>query len=241
MKKVVLAGAFAISLTLLLGSAQQAEAMTVIFDSGPPATAGTFTLSPGFPLPFFLAEDFIPDASASVTDFHFFIKTTSSSFLPIGTTFSYEIRDNSAGQPGNIIIGQGTATVVGRDPLPALCSDCFEVWTDFDNPVPVTQGQTFWIVFQVFTGGFYIVDSVPVGNQLHITTDKVNYTPIFFFGGIPVNFPIEITALFPGVGGELLTIDTTALLLAGMQTNLAWIVPVALSAVGIGVLLVRRK
>jgi len=237
MKKVVFAGAFAISLSLLLGSAQQAEAMTVIFDSGPPATAGTLSviISDAF-----LAEDFIPDASASVTDFHFFIIPVSPSFLPIGSTFSYEIRDDSAGQPGNII-GQGTATVVGSDPFPALCSTCFEVWTDFDNPVPVTQGQTFWIVFQVFTGGFYIVDSVLVGNQLHITTDKVNYTPIFFFGDIPVNFPIQITALFPGVGGELLSIDTTALLVAGLQTNLAWIIPVAVSTVGISAFLLRKK
>ena len=43
------------------------------------------------------------------------------------------------------------------------------------------------------------------------------------------------------IGGELLPIDTTALLLAGFQTNLAWIIPVALSAVGIGVILVRKK
>ena len=44
-----------------------------------------------------------------------------------------------------------------------------------------------------------------------------------------------------GIGGKLLSLDTTALLLAGVQTNLAWIVPVALSAVGIGVILVRKK
>jgi len=31
------------------------------------------------------------------------------------------------------------------------------------------------------------------------------------------------------------------LLLAGVQTNLAWIVPLTLSAVGIGVILVRKK
>jgi len=43
------------------------------------------------------------------------------------------------------------------------------------------------------------------------------------------------------IGGELLPIDTTALLLAGMQTNLAWIVPIALSVVGIGVILVKKK
>jgi len=44
-----------------------------------------------------------------------------------------------------------------------------------------------------------------------------------------------------GVGGELISIDTTALLLAGVQTNLAWMIPIAASAVGIGLVLVKRK
>ncbi len=44
-----------------------------------------------------------------------------------------------------------------------------------------------------------------------------------------------------GIGGTILPIDTTALLLAGVQTNLAWMIPVALSAVGIGIVLVRKK
>jgi len=50
---------------------------------------------------------------------------------------------------------------------------------------------------------------------------------------------IDIT-MRDGVGGEYFTLDTTALLLAGLQTNLAWIIPV-LSAAGIGIFLVRRK
>ncbi len=40
---------------------------------------------------------------------------------------------------------------------------------------------------------------------------------------------------------DLILIDTTALLLASVQTNLAWIVPFALSVAGIGIFLVRRK
>jgi len=43
------------------------------------------------------------------------------------------------------------------------------------------------------------------------------------------------------IGGEMIPIETTALLLAGVQTNLAWIVPFALSAAGISIFLVRRK
>ncbi len=42
------------------------------------------------------------------------------------------------------------------------------------------------------------------------------------------------------VGVDFIQPDTTELLLAGMQTNLAWIIPVSLSAVGIGVFVARR-
>ena len=42
------------------------------------------------------------------------------------------------------------------------------------------------------------------------------------------------------VGGEYFTLDTTALLVAGVQTNLAWIIPV-LSAAVIGAVVLRKK
>ena len=42
------------------------------------------------------------------------------------------------------------------------------------------------------------------------------------------------------VGGELLPIDTTALLLAGTQMNAAWMIPVIVSAIGIGIVLARK-
>ncbi len=42
------------------------------------------------------------------------------------------------------------------------------------------------------------------------------------------------------IGGEYFTLDTNALLLAGMQTNLAWIILV-LAAAGIGAVVLRKK
>jgi hypothetical protein len=44
----------------------------------------------------------------------------------------------------------------------------------------------------------------------------------------------------PVVGGELLPLNTTALLLAGAQT-FSWMIPVVLSALGIGLFVVSRK
>jgi len=42
------------------------------------------------------------------------------------------------------------------------------------------------------------------------------------------------------VGGELLPIDSTALILAGAQT-FSWMIPVVLSVLGIGLFVVSRK
>jgi len=43
------------------------------------------------------------------------------------------------------------------------------------------------------------------------------------------------------VGGEFLQLDTTSLLVAGVQMNAAWLIPVLVSAVGIGLFVVSRK
>jgi len=42
------------------------------------------------------------------------------------------------------------------------------------------------------------------------------------------------------VGGELIPLDTTSLLLAGTQMNAAWMIPVIVSAIGIGIVIARK-
>ena len=43
------------------------------------------------------------------------------------------------------------------------------------------------------------------------------------------------------IGGEIIPIESTSLLLAGVQTSAAWLIPVVLTAAGVGFVLVRRK
>ena len=43
------------------------------------------------------------------------------------------------------------------------------------------------------------------------------------------------------IGGEILSIDSASLLLAGLQTNVSWVIPVLLSVAGIGLVIVKRK
>ncbi len=78
--------------------------------------------------------------------------------------------------------------------------------------------------------------SIPLvlGSSQEISGDiEVAYIP--FSPGVT----LQLSGL--SVGGEYITLDTTALLASGVQTNLSWIVPIALSVVGIGVILVRKK
>ncbi len=55
-----------------------------------------------------------------------------------------------------------------------------------------------------------------------------------------VRFTVNGNAVGGAVGGEYFTLDTTALLLAGAQT-FSWMIPVVLSAIGIGLFVVSRK
>jgi len=42
------------------------------------------------------------------------------------------------------------------------------------------------------------------------------------------------------VGGEFIVIDSTALLVTGAQMNAAWMIPVIVSAIGIGIVIARK-
>jgi hypothetical protein len=56
----------------------------------------------------------------------------------------------------------------------------------------------------------------------------------------PTSLLCELTIVTPVVGGTIIPIETTSLLLAGAQST-TWLIPVALSIIGIGVFVVSRK
>ncbi len=61
-----------------------------------------------------------------------------------------------------------------------------------------------------------------------------------FVGDFIGNDIIRIASICVDVGGEFLQLDTTSLLVAGAQ-SFSWMIPVVLSAVGIGIFFVSRK
>ncbi len=52
---------------------------------------------------------------------------------------------------------------------------------------------------------------------------------------------VEAIKSFPTVGGTLIPIDTTALLLASSQMTASWMIPVIIAGIGIGIVLVRKS
>jgi len=102
-----------------------------------------------------------------------------------------------------------------------------DIVVDFDN------GQTGFAVTSV------------TGNNLGNDHFAINTAVIFFntgpfiLSGNSFNWfftPAQTTA----VGGEFIPLDTTMVLVAGTQTAAAWMIPVIVSAIGIGIVIARK-
>ena len=60
-------------------------------------------------------------------------------------------------------------------------------------------------------------------------------------GAVWILFMNKIQSPVKPVGGEIIPIESTSLILAGTQLTASWLIPVIVSAVGIGLVFVRRK
>ncbi len=139
------------------------------------------------------------------------------------------------------IDGVGTATVTGD----------FGVFTNDPNNV---------VGFQSYSGNTPSADYYHIRNIQNNGYDlTTNFGPVFDntpsnpnVNSIPTdlgNFFIPTSALSDGsfesqlkvlVGGDLLSIDNTALILAGAQ-SFSWMIPVLVAGIGIGLFVVSRK
>ena len=86
---------------------------------------------------------------------------------------------------------------------------------DFDS-LTITNDSDFSIIIEID------------GEQITIEPDKT-----FQLHDLPDNSQV--------IGGKLIPLDTTALLLAGAQSSLAWILPLVLGGVGLAVFMLRRS
>ena len=103
----------------------------------------------------------------------------------------------------------------------------------------ILNGPDFWIFFDPI---------LPAGTILTLEKNfnfvgpdgQLNLDPIDVFSGQLeiIQFPTAIVSL--PIGGEIIPIDSTALLLAGAQMNAAWMIPAIVSAIGIGIVIARK-
>jgi len=91
-----------------------------------------------------------------------------------------------------------------------------ELWIDFDPPLNQTQTTPQLTIFK------YMQCDNPSGCD-----------------------PLVVVEQFPtikrSVGGTLIEIDTTALLLAGVQSISMWMIPVVVAGIAIGVFVIKRR
>jgi len=152
-----------------------------------------------------------------------------------------------AGEPGI-----GAVTVQLRDGVTNVLLQITN--TDGNGFYQFTNlGAGSYQLFFILKAGFAGFSSQEVGFNINIDSNPApnGRTPVFALAANEVNNSVD-AGMFQvngdekgiGVGGEYFTLDTTALLVAGLQTNLAWIVSLMVLAIGIGVVgtvLVRRK
>ena len=229
-KEVILPILFAITISLGFSYHDAAAAIVLYSD---PLAGGLIGLSWSVNI---VADDFVLTSDETVTDIHFFI----SSSVPWDENVIYTIYADNAGEPG-LIIDSGTLVnvVTQLDDLGVGANFSFIVDGDLPAPLDLVAG-TYWLSLETPSPhpSTIILDNTPVGAEALFSTD----------GGVTWNIasagsgvPFDITGLDVLVGGHLISIDTTALLVAGAYTMTPWLILGILSAVGIGLAVFTLK
>jgi len=184
-----------------------------------------------------VADDFILESDSSITDVHFSIRQDSS-FTSLIEDFTVIIYTDKNGLPDKEEATRTSVNVI-RESLPSNPSD-FRYWFDLNAPILLDGGVTYWIEIREEAPGQHgwLKTFFGFGNQLALKNSSVDW----FTQIEGVNFVLSGDKLVGDevVGGELLSIDSAALLLAGAQ-SFSWMIPVILSGIGIGLFFVSRK
>lgn len=138
------------------------------------------------------------------------------------------------GTPGSGILLGSSSTSVNPVPFGDGTIPVALTRFEFASPhIPLTPGQPHFI--QITSSGIAdawmanCLDDYPNG-ELYVDNNIVPGCDFIF-----ITYFLD-----HAVGGESLSVDSTALILAGAQT-FSWIIPVVLSGIGIGLFIVSRK
>jgi len=202
------------------------DADDVIFDNGgvPNVVGGNLVIAS----PITIAEDFILNEDVLITDFHFVLDTFFGDTGDFTRNIEYFIFSDDGGQPGNILTSGNLVDLEFKQ-----INDRFATVMYFlEEPFEAESGLTFWFGLSSEAGSFYAWSQTDAGEGSGACSSSlVPPTGGWGCGSVLHNWFL-LTGHSPEiVGGELLPIDSTALLLAGAQTNAVWIMA-ALTVIG---------
>ena len=214
----------------------QTDEDNVIFDGGRAAFESALVFQSPLAI---IADDFVLNEEVFLTDVHFDVNQ----MVPDLLEFDFFIYDNDNGNPGSLIV-QGSAVNVHRESFDpdAFGGESFRYWFDLDPPVLLQADTIFWLrIDQTNVGPFealWYISNSPFGNKLSFSSDGGQ---TWMKQGVDTSLNFVLTGPPPSVvGGELLPIDSTALLVAGVQANALWLIPVIVAAIGIGIVIARK-
>jgi len=187
----------------------------------------------------FVADDFVLVGDFVVTDAHFTVLVLRPPPI-ILEPLAYFILADDGGSPGNVI-SSGLAQNIQ---LMELEPSRFEVWFDFEEGVPLDGGVTYWFALTFMPDTFDIEDPQPIWERSDVITGTASWRafslPPTVWAPNEIDMWFQLTADTIVVGGEFIGVDTTTLLLAGTYSTAAWIIPVIVSAIGIGIVIARK-
>ena len=179
-------------------------------------------------------QEFVPTQSSIVSIDIELVSLALASANPITVNLK------NGGGPTGAIIGT-TTTHTGLPPAGGGFGSVAVAHFDFASPITLTPGNLYTIELVVNDGSSEFSwaandgDPYPLGASWAVTgLGQIVGPGSFSDFTLKTYFPSQL------VGGEYFTLDKAVLLVAGLQTNLAWIIPV-LSAAGIGAFILRKK
>jgi len=205
-------------------------AHNIVFDNGgaPDASSG-FTLVDSQ----LMAEDFIINTDTFVTDFH---------FVSIGdpTNIVFTIYADAGGLPGAVLASGNPQNLVTSQIGTMFL---WEVWFDLEDPFLAQAGVQYWF-------GLHSTNpsGATDGAWLFSNSGGFGSGTAHSSGVPPTTWTIQnldswfqLSGHQAIVGGELLPIDSTALMLAGLQSSAVWMIPTLAGLAGAGFYLVKFR
>lgn len=205
-----------------------------VYDNGPSDAGGVEVES------FVIADDFVLNARTMITDIHF--QTFEFAGPVWDGTIEYFIYDDANGEPGNLLTSGNGQNLVKNN----LGGTAYEYSIDLDTDIELDGGVTYWLAIHLAANYddqlpnpdvFIAMTNQIDGNSIQAAVGDFDWFPSF-----SQDMVFILTGHLPDtvVGGSLLDIDSTSLLLAGTQ-SFSWMIPVVFSGIGIGLFVFRKS